>query len=192
MYRALAVTAMDRRIPLDDGDALARMAASVEMKVADDGGVFRVWVDGVEVTLRLRDPSTDRAVKVLATVTPVRRVLVSIQRELAKPGGVVMEGRDIGSVVMPDADVKVFLTADLTERARRRWQELRMRGIEITWEEVLEELKSRDQKDLEREWGRLVMVEDAVLIDSTRMTVEEVCNAIIRLCEEKQSCSTES
>lgn len=101
-----------------------------------------------------------------------------------------MEGRDITSVVMPDAEIKVFLTADVVERARRRWQEISNKGVTMSFDEVLSEIKARDAKDLERDWGKLVKVDSAVLIDSTQMSIEEVCRAVIELCEAKQSCST--
>lgn len=190
MYRALAITAVDRGIALDDADRLGEMARSVKIRATEDGGVFRVWVDGRELTSYLRDPETDKAVKMLAMWRPVREVLVSIQRELAAEGGVVMEGRDITSVVLPDAEVKVFLTAGVRERARRRWQELQLKGMDIPWEEVLLELQKRDEKDLERDWGRLVKVEDAVLVDTSGKTLEEACEEIVRMCEARTSCCT--
>ena len=192
MYRALALTAVDRNIPLDDVESLGRMAKSVKMRAAEDQGVFRVWVDGDELTERLRDPETDKVVKVLAMARPVREVLVPIQRGLAAQGGVVMEGRDITSVVLPDAEVKVFLTAGIRERARRRWQELQCKGVNVPWEEVLRELRKRDEKDVERDWGRLVKVEDAALVDTTGKTLQEACLEIVRMCEAKTSWCTGS
>jgi cytidylate kinase len=192
MYRALAIAAVERGIPLDDPERLGQLARSVKMRAAEDRGVFRVWVEDEEVTGRLRDPDTDRAVKVLAMARTVREVLVPIQREIAAQGGVVAEGRDITSVVLPDAEVKVFLTANVRERARRRWQELQDKGVYVPWEEVLVELKERDEKDLERDWGRLVKVEDAVLVDTSGKTLREACVEIARMCEARMSCSTGS
>ncbi len=190
MYRALAITAVERGVPLDNGEALGAMARSLKIRVAEDAGVFRVWVDEKELTSKLRDPETDKAVKYLAMHRPVREVLVSIQRNLAAKGGIVMEGRDITSVVLPDAEVKVFLTAALRERARRRWRELQAKGLDVPWEEVLDELQKRDDKDLERDWGRLVKVEDAVLVDTTGMTLQEACEEIAELCEARMTCCT--
>ncbi len=187
MYRAVALVAMDRGVPLDDPLLLGEMARSLQITVRDEKRAFRVWVDGKEMTHRLRDPGTDKAVKLLAMHRPVREVLVEIQRSLAREGGIVMEGRDITSVVLPDAEVKVFLTADVRERARRRWQELQLKGVEIAWDEVLEELIQRDRKDLEREWGKLVRVPDAALVDTTGKTQEEAVLAILKLCEEKKN-----
>jgi cytidylate kinase len=192
MYRALAITAVSRGIPLDDGAALGSMAASLRIRVADDEGLFRVWVDDEELTGSLRDHATDKAVKFLAMHRPVRQVLVSIQRELAAPGGIVMEGRDITSVVLPDAEVKVFLTAKDRERARRRWSELWRKGSTIPWEEVLDELTKRDEKDQERDWGRLVLADGAVLVDTSGLTLEEACEEIAALCEAKMTCGTGS
>ncbi len=185
MYRALAVLASDRKVPLDDFQALGDMASSVKIDACEDNGVFRVWIDGKEVTDRLRNPETDQSVKLLAMAKPVRQVLVSVQRVLARRGGVVMEGRDITSVVMPDAEIKVFLTASLKERATRRWHELTNKGVAITFDEVFSEMEARDAKDQERDWGKLVKVDDAVVIDSTCMSIAQVCESIIRLCEAK-------
>lgn len=190
MYRALAVVAKTRGVPLDDHEALGAMARSAAVRVFDEDGVFRVWVDGEELTDRLREPETDDAVGLLSMALPLREALVSIQRQLAGSGGVVMEGRDITSVVMPDAEVKVFLTADLDVRAQRRWQEMRGRGLKVSRRQVLEDLVSRDNKDLQREWGRLVKVEDAVVVDSSRKTVDETCDEILSLCEAKLSWCT--
>lgn len=186
MYRALALTAVTRGIPLDDSRLLGDLARSIQMTVREEKGLFRVWVDGQELTHHLRDPDTDKAVKLLAMHRSVREVLVEIQRSLAREGGVVMEGRDITSVVLPDAEVKIFLTGDVRERARRRWQELQAKGVKVSWEEVLEELVQRDRKDLERDWGKLVRVPDAHLVDTTGKTQDEVVAEILKLCEEKE------
>ncbi len=185
MYRALAIVALDRNIALDDLEALGDMARSVCLTVKDDKGLFRVWADGAEVTDRLKEPGTDKAVKLLAMIRPVREVLVSLFRRTAKRGGVIMEGRDIGSVVIPDAEVKIFLTATLEERATRRFRELQQKGINLSWEEVLEEMKQRDQKDLERPWGKLVQVDGSLYVDSTKMTISQVYAAIKAFCEAK-------
>jgi len=190
MYRALAVLAMERAVSLDDFESLGALASEVKIEGREDNGVFRVWIDGKEITDKLREPETDRAVALLSKATPVRKVLVSMQQQIAKCGGVVMEGRDITSVVMPDAEVKVFLTADVNERARRRWQEQVNKGIDVSFEEVLDDLVKRDAIDLEREWGKLIKVDDAEVIDSTDLSIEEVCALIINLCKEKQKCST--
>ncbi len=190
MYRALAVLAMERNVSLDDFESLGTLASEVKIEGCEDNGVFRVWIDGKEITDKLREPETDRAVALLSKATPVRNVLVSMQQQIAKCGGVVMEGRDITSVVIPDAEVKVFLTADVNERARRRWQEQVNKGIDVSFEEVLDDLVQRDAIDLEREWGKLVKVDDAEVIDSTDLSIEEVCALIINLCKEKQKCST--
>ncbi len=190
MYRALAVLAMERNVSLDDFESLGALASEVKIEGREDNGVFRVWIDGKEITDKLREPETDRAVALLSKATPVRKVLVSMQQQIAKCGGVVMEGRDITSVVMPDAEVKVFLTADVNERARRRWQEQVNKGIDVSFEDVLDDLVKRDAIDLEREWGKLIKVDDAAVIDSTDLSIEEVCALIINLCKEKQKCST--
>lgn len=189
MYRALALTAVDGGIDLDDFYALGEMARGASIQAREDNGVFRVWVDGAELTNRLREPGTDEIVKTLAMVRPVREVLVTKQREMSACGGVVMEGRDITSVVMPDAEVKVFLTASIEERTNRRWKEMKERGLQVIWDEVKEDIIQRDRKDQERDWGRLIQTEDSVFIDSSRMTKDEVCEVILGQCEAKTRCS---
>lgn len=190
MYRAVAVAADERGIPLEDSEELRSFVRGMKIDAREEGGVFRVSVDGEEMTDKIRGPRADNLAKTVSMIRPVREKLVEAQKMLAERSGVVMEGRDIGSVVIPDAEVKVFLTADVEERARRRWKELAARGTYVSFENVLEEMVARDQKDVEREWGKLVKTEDAVLIDSTNMSVDQVVEAIVKLCEVKASCST--
>lgn len=190
MYRALAVTALRKGIDLKDAVALGEMARHVSIEAFDDDGIFRVIVDGVDMTGDIRDSAVDKAVKDLAMAKPVREVLVGIQRAMGLKGSVVMEGRDIQSLVLKDAEIKIFLTASLEERAKRRFLQLSSGGIKVYSEEVLKDMDERDRKDLEREWGRLVKSEDAVVIDSTRMSVCEVVGEIVGICEAKVRCST--
>lgn len=189
MYRALALLAVERGIPLDDSVALGEMARGASIQAREDNGVFRVWLDGAEFTNRLREPGTDKIVKVLAMARPVREVLVAVQQEMSQGGGVVMEGRDITSVVMPDAEIKVFLTASIEERTNRRCKEMKERGQNVQWDEVKEDIIQRDRKDQERDWGRLIQTKDSVFIDSSHMTKDEVCEVILGLCEAKTRCS---
>lgn len=193
MYRALAVTALERGISLNDPLALGQMARDVAVTVSKEPGLFRVWVDGVEVTDQLRVSGTEDAVKVLAMHRPVREVLVGLQRDLSKGGGVVVEGRDIGTVVLPDAQVKVFLTAKRRERALRRWRQFHKGSGGPPWEEVYSRLLERDAKDQERDWGRLVVAPDAVFLDTSGKTLDEAVGEISGLVREAASfCSTTS
>ncbi|MGE0488331.1 MAG: (d)CMP kinase [Vulcanimicrobiota bacterium] len=181
MYRAVAWRARQDNISLDDEAALAKLAEALPLEMRSDGqGGCLVKLAGHDVTEKLYTPQVGRDVPQVASVPGVRRAMVALQRRLATSQGVVMVGRDIGSVVLPEAELKVFLTADLQERARRRWQE--MAGQE-TLETVTSDLASRDQQDEERADSPLVCTDDAVAIDSTGLTPEEIAQRIVALAE---------
>ena len=181
MYRAVAWRARQDGISFDNEAALADLAEGLPLEMRSDGrGGCLVKLDGRDVTALLYTPQVGRDVPQVASVPGVRRAMVALQRRLATDQGVVMVGRDIGSVVLPEAELKVFLTADLEERARRRWQE--MAGAE-TLETVTLDLASRDQQDEQREDSPLVCTSDAVAIDSTGLSPEEITQKIVALAE---------
>lgn len=173
MYRAVALRALEEGLPLDDGEAIARLAQATEIRlVPQDDGRSRVEVDGRDVTGRLRAPEVTRAAAQVARHPGVRARLVELQRQMAQAGGAVVEGRDIGTEVLPDADVKFFVTASLAERAARRYRQLRRQGARTTYDEVRTELAQRDALDRTREVGPLVRAEGAIVVDTTGATVE--------------------
>ena len=184
LYRALALLALRRGVPLDDPPALARLARAVKLMVlppsVDDGRQYTVLADGEDITWGLRDVMVDRSVSRVAGYPVVREALRDQQREIGRRGKVVMVGRDIGSVVMPDADYKLFLTAPLHERARRRCAELAGRGIELPLSTVTEDLRRRDALD-ER---NTFVHEGAVVLDSAGMTPEEIVTQILNALEQ--------
>ena len=184
LYRALALLALRRGVPLDDPQALARLARAVKLMVlppsVDDGRQYTVLADGEDITWGLRDVMVDRSVSRVAGYPAVREALRDQQREIGRRGKVVIVGRDIGSVVMPDADYKLFLTAPLHERARRRCAELAGRGIELPLSTVTEDLRRRDALD-ER---NTFVPEGAVVLDSAGMTPEEVMTQILNAFEQ--------
>ncbi len=145
----------------------------------------RVFLDGSEVTFEIRSGEVAQAASRLATIAGVRRVLVSEQQRAGQGGGVVMEGRDIGTVVFPHAEVKIFLEACVEARAERRWKEHQEKGEAMTIIEVLEEVRQRDKRDRERKVSPLVRAADAVLIDNTAMGVEETARLIVFLARER-------
>ena len=184
MYRALTWAALRRGLDFGDGDALEALARSVRLEVtpADDGGSGdRLLLDGVDVTGHLRDLEVERWVSALSAVAGVRRVLVAAQRAMAAQGGVVMVGRDIGTVVLPDAPVKVYLEASVTERARRRHAEV----DGPTEDEVQAELRRRDALDSERADSPLRAADDAVVIETDGMGIEAVVERIVALVGER-------
>jgi cytidylate kinase len=171
---------------LGDEEALAQLAAAVriELKSMPDGGQA-VFLDGEEVTQAIRSPEINGAVSQVAKVYGVRQVLTRRQQELGASGGVVMDGRDIGTVVLPQAEVKVFLTASLEERTRRRLKELRERGFALSESEVREEVLRRDQEDTGRALAPLKPAPDAVVLDTSHLSPEEVTARIVALVRER-------
>lgn len=183
MYRAVAFRALEEHVPLEDRDALAALAGRLVLTLEPwRHGRCRVRVDGRDVTNRIRDPRVTRAAPVVAGVPGVRERLVRIQRQIAAPGGVVVDGRDIGTHVLPEADVKFFVTASLSERAGRRYRQLRRRGLAATFDEVRGEMGERDRLDRAREVGPLKQADDAIVIDTTSRTVEQSLAEMLRHC----------
>lgn len=184
MYRAVAVAALRRGIPPDDQAALGALAQTLRLTLrpAPDG-TLRVFVDGADVTEALRQVEVTRIVARVARVPAVREALRGLQRALGAAGGVVMEGRDIGSVILPEAQVKVFLTASPEARAHRRREELRIRGEEIALADVRRIEEEDDRMATTREVAPLRVAPEAVVIDSTDLTVEQVVEQILRLVE---------
>ncbi len=182
MYRAVAVAALRRGIAPDDAEALARLAHDLDLRVEPDpDGTSRVFADGRDITAALRSVEVNRIVSRIARVPEVRQALGSLQRALGAAGDVVMEGRDIGSVILPNADVKVFLTASQDARARRRQAELAAAGERVPLEDVRRIEAEDDRAATTREVAPLVVAPDAVVIDSTDLTVEHVVEQILAL-----------
>jgi cytidylate kinase len=183
MYRAVALQALAVGMgsgaePLDAG-RVGAMAEGSRIEFRWQGGAQRVLLDGADVTLALRDAEVERLVPRVAALPEVRRALVPLQRRMAARGGVVMDGRDIGTCVLPDADFKFFVTADPQARAERRYRDLAARGERITRAAVERQLAERDRLDREREVGPLSRAPDAVVLDTTRLSVEETVARVL-------------
>jgi CMP/dCMP kinase len=181
MYRALALKALRREISLDATDQLVALARETRIDLRAQDDTQRVYLDGEDVTTAIRTPEVSQAASKVAVVPGVRQVLVTEQRRAGEQGGVVMEGRDIGSVVFPDAGLKIFLTASPEVRAERRWREHQQKGDAIDLARTLEEIHERDQRDRERSTSPLVRAPDAVVVDSTAMEPEEVARLVVTL-----------
>ncbi len=180
MYRALTWRALQEEIDPSDGRALAALARRTRFDYRDG----RIIVDGRRIGRAIRTPEVAAAVSAVSAHRAVRRELVRRQREVIGKGGVVVEGRDIGTVVCPEAGLKVFLTASAAERARRRHQELRAKGMRVSYERLKKELMRRDRLDRNRPVSPLIPADDAVSIDSTEMTPRRVVAEIVRLARE--------
>jgi cytidylate kinase len=183
MYRALALKALRRGISLGATDQLVALARQTRIDLRAQDGTQRVFLDGEDVTAAIRTPEVSQGASKVAVVPGVRRVLVAEQRRAGEQGGVVMEGRDIGSVVFPDARLKIFLTASPEVRAERRWREHQQKGEAIDLARTLEEIRERDQRDRERSTSPLVRASDAVVVDSTAMEPEEVARLVVMLAK---------
>jgi CMP/dCMP kinase len=199
MYRAVALKAVERGISLANDAELEALASEthIELKAPtaeqDAAGLKnRVFLDGREVTEEIRKGEVAQAASRLATIAGVRRVLVAEQQRAGQGGGVVMEGRDIGTVVFPDAELKIFLDASPEVRAQRRWKEHQEKGESLTLLEVLQEVRERDKRDRERKVSPLVKAKDAVLVDNTAMGIEETARLIVFLAKERVEQKVES
>jgi len=184
MYRALAWKALAGGVPLDSPARLAALAQATRIDLAQEAGELRVRVDGSDVTEAIRSADVARAASQVAVAPGVRAVLVDQQRRAGQAGGVVMEGRDIGTVVFPDAHLKIFLDASVEVRAERRRQEHLAKGEALEPAQVLQEVRERDRRDRERATSPLVRARDAVLVDNTAMDAEETARLIVLLARE--------
>ncbi|OYD09738.1 (d)CMP kinase [Paludifilum halophilum] len=185
MYRAITWKALQNRIDLAEEGSLAQLVRETRIRLKTGRRGMEVWVDGMLVSEAIRAPAVTSNVSAVAGQPEVRRVLVEKQQELAREGGVVMDGRDIGTRVLPEAEIKVFLTASIEERARRRYHEWVRRGYSIDMEDLKKEISMRDEKDKNREHSPLRPAEDAVHLDTTGLSVEEVVSSILELCRTK-------
>jgi cytidylate kinase len=192
MYRGVAWKALRDGVPLDSPAKLAALADAVRIDLVPRGGNLRVILDGEDITDLIRTPKVSHAASVVAVVPGVRRPMVAEQRRAGAQGGVVMEGRDIGTVVFPHADLKIFLDASPEVRAERRQRELREKGEALEVQKVLAEVHERDRRDREREMSPLVRAADAVLVDNTAMDAEETARVIVLCAQEKAKKSVAS
>lgn len=187
MYRAVAWKGLSEGVPLEDEAGTIRLAERMHISFAPgEDGAQRVLADGVDITQAIRTPEVTRLSSPVSAIPGVRRVLVAQQQAMGARGGVVMEGRDIGTVVFPDAEVKVFLTASEEERARRRLMERIARGENVTFDEVLAQQRERDERDSRRADSPLRPAPDAVIINTEALSVEDVVERILALCRERE------
>jgi CMP/dCMP kinase len=187
MYRAVALKALRRGIAIDPEHAYAleALARETHIDLRPQDGRQQILLDGMDVTAAIRKPEAAQAASKIAVIPGVRHVLVAEQRRAGQQGGVVMEGRDIGSVVFPDAQLKIFLTASPEVRAERRWHEHQQKGEAIDLARTLDEIHERDRRDQGRTTSPLVRAPDAVVVDSTAIEPEEVARLVVMLAREE-------
>ena len=187
LYRGVALSARDRGISWDDEEAVSAISVEAELGfVSQDDGTPRLLLNGKDRADEIRTPEMSAGASKVSAYPAVRRALLDIQRDLGREGGVVLEGRDIGTVIFPDAEVKLFLTASAEERARRRVLDLQSRGTEADYDDLLAKIRSRDEADSTRAIAPLRPAEDAVILDSTSLDLESVVQHVLELV---QSCN---
>ena len=183
MYRAMALFFLRKGISPEDNTRIATACLEAEVTIEYRDGEQVVLLNGENVTGLIRTEEVSSMTSATSVNKVVRLKLVELQRKLAEQADVVMDGRDIGTYVLPEADVKVYLTASVEERARRRYEEQKARGVECDIKEIEENIKERDERDMNRDFAPLCKAEDAVYLDCSDMTPEEVISAILILCE---------
>lgn len=181
MYRAVAWKTLQQKKVVTD-DLILSVLPDIRIDLQYEDGKTRVFVDDVEVTKEIRTPEINKIVSQVAMLGPVREKLVELQRQMAERGSVLMDGRDIATHVLPNADVKIFLTASIEERAMRRAKELQERGYDVKLEDIKRDIAARDKADSEREISPLMQAEDAVLLDTTSLSIDEVVEKILAMC----------
>ena len=187
MYRAVALAVIESGVSAADKDEVARVAQSAEINLAGDPDSLRVTLDGHDISDKIRTEEVSHAASVISAIGGVRRALVERQRQMGRRGSVVLDGRDIGTVVFPDADIKFFLTAAPEERASRRYEEDRLRERNVTFEETLADINTRDQRDSTRADSPLAIAEDAVVIDSTELSIADVFERMMEVIRQRQT-----
>jgi len=186
MYRALTWKALKNKVDVKDEEALYRLAKETQILLKPEfDGETRVYVDGEEVTSLIRSPEVNKYVSLVSVAKKVREVMVAQQRMMGEKGKIVAEGRDIGTVVFPEAEIKVFLKASLEERVRRRWEEGRRKGLSLKKEEVFTGLLNRDRIDTQREAAPLRKAEGAIVIDNTHLNIPQTVEEIIKIVKKK-------
>ncbi len=187
MYRCVTLECIEKNIKYTEIEKIKEILKEINIELKKEEGKQLVFLNGKDVTGKIRTPEVDSLVARFAAIKEVRDKITPIQRKMGENNNIIMEGRDIGTVVFPNADVKVFLDCSVEERAKRRYNQDLEKGIKTTYEEVLESIKERHKLETEREIAPLVQAPDAVYIDSTNMTIEEETEAVIKVIEQKRA-----
>ncbi|MCR4926150.1 MAG: (d)CMP kinase [Clostridiales bacterium] len=185
LYRTVGLAAVKRGFKPSDAEKVVPMLPNVKVELKFVNGEQRVFLDGEDVSTDIRMPEISMAASDVSAIPKVREYLFDLQRDIAKKNDCLMDGRDIGTVVLPDAQVKVFLTASAEIRAKRRYDELQQKGVEAKFEDVLAELKQRDYQDSHREIAPLKQADDAILFDSSNLSLQEAIDGIAKIIKEK-------
>lgn len=187
MYRAVALQAKRENVDINSGVALSSLCDRVKIEFLPDNGGLRTILNGEDVSEEIRTPEMSMAASDISARKEVRQSLLSLQRRMGENGGVVLEGRDVGTVIFPNAEAKFFLDASLEERGKRRYKELAAKGLDVTFEQTIEDVKKRDINDSSRDIAPLKMADDSILVDSTNVGIKEVVEKMIEVVGERVS-----
>ena len=182
-YRCVALETLRNNLRLDQETEIIKIAKNIKIEIDNKGDKDIIYLNGEDVSTKIREKEVTAIVSQVSSIIPVREEMVKVQRNLAKGKNVIVEGRDIGTVVFPNADLKIYLDASEEIRAKRRYKENKEKGIDMTYEEVLENVRMRDYNDMHKKVGALKKAEDAIIIDSTNLTIEEVTDKVIEEIE---------
>ena len=186
MYRCIALKMLRKGIGLEEEEKIKELLEYTDIELKKENNELYVYLDGEDVTKEIRTPAVNEVVSPVSSIKMIRIKMVDLQRAMKnKAENIVMEGRDITTVVFPDADVKIYLTASLEERARRSFEELKASQVDTTYEEVLESIKTRDENDMQKEMGALKVAEDAIIVDNTNVSIEDTFVMVKKIIEEK-------
>ena len=183
-YRCVALQALRDNVGLEDEEKITKIAKEIDIKVDNIGEQDIILLNGEDVSKEIRNKEVTAIVSQVSSIIPVRKKMVELQRKLAVGKNVIVEGRDIGTVVFPNADIKIYLDASEDVRAKRRYEENKQNGIDTTYEEVLENVKMRDYNDMHKKFGALKKADDAIVIDSTNLTIDEVVEKVKNIINE--------
>lgn len=185
LYRAIGVFALRRGVNTKDAESVGSLLPEIDVQLKFENGVQKVYLSGEDVSEEIRKPEASMAASNVSAIPSVRAFLLDLQRNIAKTNNCIMDGRDIGTVVLPNAQIKIFMTADVEERAKRRYKELQEKGINDSFEQVLSEMKERDFQDANRPIAPLKPAEDSIIFDSTGHTLQQSIDELSEIIGEK-------
>ena len=185
MYRCVTLEMLKKDVKIEEIEKIKKILDTIEIEFKKENNSDKVYLNKEDVTLQIRSKEVNELVSQVSHIREVRENITNLSRKVAEGKNVIMEGRDIGTNVFPNADVKIYLDATPEERANRRYKQNQILGIDMPYEEILENIKTRDKNDMEKEIGALKKADDAVYIDSTNMNIEEVTNKVLEIINEK-------
>jgi cytidylate kinase len=184
MYRAMTLKVLQHKIDLESEDEISRLAEQTKIRLEQQDDVLKVFLDDKDVSKTIRSQAVTKTVSAVSSIKKVREVMVREQRRMGECGGIVLDGRDIGTVVFPNADLKIFMIADVKERARRRQKDLETDGIEVELERLVEEIIERDRKDSKRNISPLCKADDAIVLDTSNLKIADQVEFIVKKAKE--------